>query len=73
MSRARDLGNNWAADITGITAGTDLTGGGTSGAVTVSASQGLINRTVRVYVNAAARDAAITTPTTGMVVYLETE
>jgi hypothetical protein len=35
MSRARDLGNNWAADITGVTAGTGITGGGTSGTVTV--------------------------------------
>jgi uncharacterized Fe-S center protein len=36
MSRARDLGNNWAADITGVTAGTGITGGGTSGTVTVT-------------------------------------
>jgi hypothetical protein len=36
MSRARDNANNWAADITGVTAGTGITGGGTSGAVTVT-------------------------------------
>ena len=73
MSRARDNGNNYAGDITGITAGTDLTGGGTSGTVTVAAAQSLIDRTIRVFADAAARDAAITAPTTGMVVYLETE
>lgn len=37
MTKARDNANNWAADITGVTAGTGITGGGTSGAVTVSA------------------------------------
>jgi hypothetical protein len=36
MSRARDNANNWAADITGVTAGTGITGGGTSGTVTVT-------------------------------------
>ena len=36
MSNARTLANNYAADITGVTAGTGLTGGGTSGTVTVS-------------------------------------
>lgn len=36
MSNARTLADNWAADITGVTAGTGLTGGGTSGAVTLS-------------------------------------
>lgn len=35
MTKARDLANNWAADITGVTAGTGITGGGTSGTVTV--------------------------------------
>lgn len=38
MTRARDIANNWAADITGVTAGTGITGGGTSGTVTVSLS-----------------------------------
>jgi hypothetical protein len=38
MTRARDIANNWAADITGVTAGTGITGGGTSGAVTVTNS-----------------------------------
>jgi hypothetical protein len=36
MTKARDNANNWAADITGVTAGTGITGGGTSGAVTVT-------------------------------------
>ena len=36
MTKARDNANNWAADITGVTAGTGITGGGTSGTVTVS-------------------------------------
>jgi hypothetical protein len=36
MTRARDNANNWAADITGVTAGTGITGGGTSGTVTVT-------------------------------------
>lgn len=36
MSRARTNANNWAADITGVTASTGLTGGGTSGTVTVA-------------------------------------
>jgi hypothetical protein len=73
MTKARQNADNYAADITGVTAGTDLTGGGTSGTVTVSAAQGLIDRTIRVFEDATARDAAITSPTTGMVVYLETE
>ena len=38
MTRARDNANNWAADITGVTAGTGISGGGTSGAVTVTNS-----------------------------------
>jgi hypothetical protein len=38
MTRARDIANNWAADITGVTAGTGITGGGTSGTVTVTNS-----------------------------------
>lgn len=38
MTKARDNANNWAADITGVTAGTGITGGGTSGAVTVTNS-----------------------------------
>ena len=37
MTKARDNANNWAADITGVTAGTGITGGGTSGTVTVTA------------------------------------
>lgn len=37
MTRARTNADNWAADITGVTAGTGITGGGTSGTVTVSA------------------------------------
>lgn len=36
MSKARDLANNWAADITAVSAGVGITGGGTSGAVTVT-------------------------------------
>lgn len=36
MSRARDNANNWAADITAVSAGVGVTGGGTSGAVTVT-------------------------------------
>lgn len=36
MSRARDNANNWSSDITGITAGTGMTGGSTSGSATVS-------------------------------------
>lgn len=38
MTKARDNANNWAADITGVTAGTGISGGGTSGAVTVTNS-----------------------------------
>ena len=37
MTKARDNADNWAADITGVTAGTGITGGGTSGTVTVTA------------------------------------
>jgi hypothetical protein len=36
MTKARDNANNWAAAITGVTAGTGITGGGTSGTVTVT-------------------------------------
>jgi len=36
MTRARDNANNYAADITGVTASTGLTGGGTSGAVSLA-------------------------------------
>lgn len=36
MTRARDIANNWAADITAVSAGVGITGGGTSGAVTVT-------------------------------------
>lgn len=36
MSKARDNANNWAADITAVSAGVGVTGGGTSGAVTVT-------------------------------------
>ena len=55
MTKARDLANNWAADITGVTAGTGITGGGTSGTVTVgidstvttlTGSQTLTNKTL---------------------------
>lgn len=35
MTKARTLADNFAADINGITAGTGITGGGTSGTVTV--------------------------------------
>ena len=38
MTKARDNADNWAADITGVTAGTGITGGGTSGTVTVTNS-----------------------------------
>ena len=55
MSNARTQADNYAADITGVTAGTGLTGGGTSGTVTVSidstvatltGSQTLTNKTL---------------------------
>lgn len=36
MTKARDNANNWAADITAVSAGVGVTGGGTSGAVTVT-------------------------------------
>jgi hypothetical protein len=36
MTRSRDNATNALADITGVTAGTGLTGGGTSGTVTVN-------------------------------------
>jgi hypothetical protein len=36
MTQSRTNADNWAADITGVTAGTGLSGGGTSGSVTVS-------------------------------------
>ena len=36
MTRARDNANNANADITGVTAGTGLSGGGTSGAVSLA-------------------------------------
>lgn len=36
MTKARQNADNFAADITGVTAGTGITGGGTSGAVTVT-------------------------------------
>jgi len=36
MTKSRDNATNALADITGVTAGTGLTGGGTSGDVTVS-------------------------------------
>lgn len=36
MTKSRTNADNANADITGVTAGTGLTGGGTSGAVTVS-------------------------------------
>lgn len=38
MTKARTLADNFAADISGITAGTGITGGGTSGTVTVTNS-----------------------------------
>lgn len=55
MSRARTNADNSAADISGVTASTGLTGGGTSGTVTVSidstvatlaGSQTLTNKTI---------------------------
>jgi hypothetical protein len=36
MTKARTLADNFAADINGITAGTGITGGGTSGTVTIA-------------------------------------
>jgi len=42
MTKARDNANNWAADITGVTAGTGITGGGTSGTVTVTADTSVV-------------------------------
>jgi hypothetical protein len=36
MTKARTNADNYAADITGVTAGTGITGGGTSGTVTVT-------------------------------------
>jgi len=36
MSRARTNADNYSADISGVTAGTGLSGGGTSGSVTVT-------------------------------------
>ena len=36
MTKARTLADNFAADINGITAGTGITGGGTSGTVTIT-------------------------------------
>lgn len=36
MTKARTLADNYAADINGITAGTGITGGGTSGTVTIT-------------------------------------
>lgn len=41
-TRARQNADNWAADITGVTAGTGITGGGTSGTVTVSADTSVV-------------------------------
>ena len=38
MTKARTLADNFAADINGITAGTGISGGGTSGTVTVTNS-----------------------------------
>jgi hypothetical protein len=38
MSKARTLADNYAGDITGVTAGTGLTGGGTTGAVSLALS-----------------------------------
>ena len=42
MTKARDNADNWAADITGVTAGTGITGGGTSGTVTVTADTSVV-------------------------------
>ena len=38
MTQSRTNADNWAADITGVTAGTGISGGGTSGTVTVTNS-----------------------------------
>lgn len=55
MTKSRDNADNWAGDISGVTAGTGLTGGGTTGAVTLaidstvatlSGTQTLTNKTV---------------------------
>lgn len=42
MTKARTNADNWAADITGVTAGTGITGGGTSGTVTVTADTSVV-------------------------------
>jgi hypothetical protein len=44
-TKARTNADNWAADITGVTAGTGITGGGTSGTVTVSADTSVVTLT----------------------------
>ncbi len=46
MSRARTNANNWAADIVEVAAGTGITGGGTSGTVTVSVDTSVIQARV---------------------------
>lgn len=55
MTKSRDNADNWAGDISGVTAGTGLTGGGTTGAVTLaidstvatlSGTQTLSNKTI---------------------------
>jgi hypothetical protein len=42
MTKARTLADNFAADINGITAGTGISGGGTSGTVTVTNSMATV-------------------------------
>lgn len=46
MTKARTLADNFAADINGITAGTGLTGGGTSGTVTLDVDTTVIQERV---------------------------
>jgi hypothetical protein len=77
-TKARTNADNWAADITGVTAGTGITGGGTSGTVTVSAdtsvvtltgTQTLTNKTLSapIFISPEERPAISATAATGTV------